>query len=850
MHKPLVSRISSKSVSKPAARRAVSSQTTDYLRKQGCQACPLSKRSGGCPKMPFKGPTDAAVYVLLSDVDAEDLKAKKYLVDNSILDQVLDDEPARYGVCVRGMPGSVVDTKAPKEVITHCCRQSIVDDIKKVKPTIIIACGMPAVQWCLPGAVGSIYHWRGRIAPTNIGGHACWVAPVMEPEDVENLTARVMNVPANEWKRAFSIDIKRAISRSKKARPKCIPEAADIDSGVKWATGAGRNDLTKVKKHLERMAELPLATFDIETSHLRPYSKGAKLLSIAVGTGKDVLAFPVDHPRDSWTIKDRVEMKRYLLKFLQAKMKKVGHSTDFDLEWLIYMFGPSFLQYGSWHCSQAQAYVLDSRSTLQSLDALCLIRFGFNLKVISNVNRKRCLEAKLEDLLKYNGLDVKWTHKVFLKQLKLIRKRGLVSIYNRQAKRNPTIAYAQYVGIPVCQDTVKKFSEQLKKEERESVAILNEMDCVKSYVKRCGVSFSPEASCQASVVLFRDILKEPGPKTGKFSADQDALKTFKHPAAKEILRYRKAAKRRGTYTDNMRAGVKGSNIYPDGKLHVSFNSTFTDTGRLSTSGPNLNFPKRTGKEPRAIIVPPPGHLIYSYDYGQIEARVAGMSSKDRKYCKALWDGFDIHMYWAEQLVKVESSILDKYKGTQKEKIKTFRGYVKNQLVFPAIYGSAAASIARSLGIPLKVLQPVYDQFWDEYKTIKKWQNELMSFYKRHFYVQGMTGRRRHGPLSSNMICNTPVQGDASDIVVDGMDRLSVLAVEMDMPNLQPVMNIHDDLTFFLPKRKPEKYEEIIVREMLSVPFDWVNVPISIEGEKGENWRDMKPFAVYSSDKDL
>lgn len=848
MHKPLVSRIASKSVSKIAARKAVSSQTTDYLRKQGCQACPLSKSSVGCPKMPFKGPTDAAVYVLLSDVSADDLKARKYLVNASILDQALDDEPTRYGVCIRGMPGSLIDPKTPKEIISHCCRQSIVEDIKKTKPKIIIACGMPAVQWCLPGAIGTIYHWRGRIAPTNIDGHHCWVAPVMEPEDIENLKVRLMKIPPQEWKKAFGIDVKRAISRSKKTMTRKVPDAEEISRGIRWVTGAGRDDLDKVIKHLERMAELPLATFDIEATCLRPYTKEAKMLSIAVGTGKEVLAFPVDHPRDSWTVKDRMKMKVALLKFFNAKIKKVGHNTGFDLEWLIYMFGPSFMQYGSWHCSQAQAYILDNRSTLQSLDALCLIHFGFNLKAISNVNRKACIEAKLEDLLKYNALDVKWTHKIFLKQLKLIKKRGLIPIYKMQAKRSTTIAYASNIGIPICQDTVEAFSKSLKKEEEQALANLKEMDCIKLYKKRCGDAFSPSSS-PACVILFRDILKI-GPSSGKFSADQDALKTFKHPAAKEILRYRKAAKKRSTYIDNMRAGIKNSNIYPDGRLHVSYNSTFTETGRFSTSGPNLNFPKRTGKEPRAIVVPPPGQLIYSYDYGQIEARVAGMASKDKKYCKALWDNFDIHLYWAEQLVKVEPSIIDKYKGTQKEKIKTFRGYVKNQFVFPAIYGSASDSCARNLGIPPRVMQPVYDQFWDEYSTIKKWQNELISFYKKHFYVESLTGRRRYGPISTNMVCNTPVQGPASDIVVDAMDRLSVLAIERDMPCLQPVMNIHDDLTFFLPKRKPEKYQEIIVREMLDVPFDWVNVPISIEGERGENWCDMKPIGVYSSDKDL
>jgi len=847
MHKPLVSRITSKNISARAVKKAVSRQTTEYLRESGCSACPMTKLPNGCPEMPFIGPKDADIYVLLSDVSTDDLEEKEYLVNTQILDNALNGVPVRYGVCVRGQAKSVIDIKAPKDIISHCCSSSIIEDIVRVKPKVIIACGMAATSWVLPGAVDGIYAWRGRMAPTKIGTHSCWVAPVMDPEDVDNLAKNIMKIPPKEWKKAFHVDVRRAISRSKKKVVIKVPDIKEIKQGIRYVIGV-EGDLAKVKKHLKKMAGKPLVTFDIETSCLRPYTKGAKILSIAVGTGKDVLAFPIDHPRDKWTIKKRRSVKKYLLEFLMAKIKKVGQSTDFDLEWLLDMFGPSFMQFGSWHDSQAQAYILDNRASLQSLDALCLINFGFNLKVISNVNRKNCLAADLKDLLIYNALDVKWTHKVFLKQLKLLKKRGMLSIYNMQAKRSKTIAYSQNIGIPIDQERGAELSKELKKKEDRALDKLLDMDCVKLYKKRCGKTFSPTSS-PACVVLFRDILKVKWEGKGKFSADKTALKLFDHPAAKQILSYRAASKRRGTYVDNMLVATKGSNVYPDGKLHVSFNSTFTDTGRFSTSGPNLNWPKREGKETRTLVVPPPRDIIASYDYGQIEARVAGMVSKDKKYCKSLWDRFDIHMHWAEVIVKAYPKILDKYEGTQKERIKTFRGYVKNQFVFPVIYGSMMESAARNLQIPPKIFSPVYNEFWETYSTIRKWQKELIEFYKHNFYVESLTGRRRYGPLNMNMVCNTPVQGPASDIVVDAMDRISEIAVQKDMPCLQPVMNIHDDLTFFLPN-KSDKYEEIIIEQMLNVPFDWVNVPITIECEKGKNWCDMKKAGEFSSDQYL
>jgi DNA polymerase I-like protein with 3'-5' exonuclease and polymerase domains len=100
-------------------------------------------------------------------------------------------------------------------------------------------------------------------------------------------------------------------------------------------------------------------------------------------------------------------------------------------------------------------------------------------------------------------------------------------------------------------------------------------------------------------------------------------------------------------------------------------------------------------------------------------------------------------------------------------------------------------------------------------------------------------------MSVNQVYNSPVQGTAAEIVMEGMSRLS----ETGDPELQPEINIHDDLTFVrVPKKRIDEVAEKVLNEMLDVPFDWVNVPITVEVSCGEDWESMEEIGDFSSDE--
>jgi DNA polymerase I len=249
---------------------------------------------------------------------------------------------------------------------------------------------------------------------------------------------------------------------------------------------------------------------------------------------------------------------------------------------------------------------------------------------------------------------------------------------------------------------------------------------------------------------------------------------------------------------------------------------------------------------RGSIVAPPGCVILAFDYGQIEARVAAMFTKDERFIKMLWDRYDIHGDWAKRIAYAYPEVVGGKKNlTDKDAMKKFRGDIKNCWTFPLIYGAKCDSVAGYLNVPTRIISPLFDKFWDEFSGILYWQRDLLKFYRKRGYVECLTGRRRHAPLSDNRVFNSPVQGTAAEIVMDAMCRLS----ETGDPELQPELQIHDDLTYLrVPTKRVDIIAEKVIDHMIKVPFPWAHiVPIQVEMSVGPNWEEMEEVGTYASD---
>lgn len=175
----------------------------------------------------------------------------------------------------------------------------------------------------------------------------------------------------------------------------------------------------------------------------------------------------------------------------------------------------------------------------------------------------------------------------------------------------------------------------------------------------------------------------------------------------------------------------------------------------NSEDPNVqNVPTRNkeAKKVRGQIRKP---VIVSFDYGQIDARIIACGSRDKAYCKSLWDGYDIHMGWARKL----APIMPKWVGGEKfihdeAKLKDFRsGKVKNQWVFALFYGAALKTTAGRFEVEERILQKPYAEFWDEFKDVKIWQNNIIDLFSETGYVQLLGGQRRRAPLSRGQLIN-------------------------------------------------------------------------------------------------
>ena len=816
--------------------------------------------SAKTPHMDPSGSDRPDVYILGDMPGAEADRSGEPFAGSAarlLLRYIPRDVALRFNNCCRTRtPGD----RPPTPTELECYRPSVQQDIERTRPKVIVGLGPVALSWVLGNQ--KIKVCRGRHFPVRIGRHTCWFFPTLHPAyvlKVKDSRERDDDVPGPEWARAFEWDIRGVFAARKRLpKPFVVDETADLWEDTKLYAGG---DPSPVLKALARMSKLPRAALDFETNRLRPYSAGAKILSVAVGRYDNSIAFAWDHPQAGWSSGAKRQIQAAFRQFVFSPAAKCAHNLPFELEWLEWLYGPDVLRCSPWHCTLQQAYILDERKGGLSLNYLSLLHFGLNLKSLSKttavekwfgmdlgvehtIDRSQLERTNIQDVLSYNVLDAKYDDLLYEYQKDALKEAKLHHVYRTHIERVPSVVDAQHIGVPVNRTALKEFGVEFDTKVQDVQKAMKQDKAVVQYESRYG-EFNPDGR-DDQLRMFRDLLQRKEGRRGKgYSTDKEALAAMSDlPLAKLMLAYREVTKLQSTYVQPYDSKSNNSNVYPDGRLHTSFNTALTSTGRLSSEGPNLqNFPKRKNKQLRRIVGPPAGHLMIAMDYGQLEARVIAMASRDKTLVQSMWDGTDIHQDWAERIVKR----YDKTFKARGSDMKKFRNEVKNQMVFPAFFGSSEHSISGNLEMPDRIMSPLFEQFWEEFKGVKLWQGGINTYYEKHFAVACLTDRLRRGPLSWNERINAPIQGTASDLVIAAMNRLSVRAYKTGKPWLAPVMNIHDDLSFFVPRAKVDSSLEIIAREMCAVVFDFINVPVVVEASVGENWFDMEEVGKFSSE---
>ena len=347
-----------------------------------------------------------------------------------------------------------------------------------------------------------------------------------------------------------------------------------------------------------------------------------------------------------------------------------------------------------------------------------------------------------------------------------------------------------------------------------------------------GHPFNIGSPKQLAVVLFDELNLKTGKKRSTAVDVLEKLRPY-HPIIDMILEYRKYAKIVGTYVDGLSKYI----IY--GKIYTTFNQTATQTGRLSSSDPNLqniSIKNEEGREIRKAFIAPEGSCFISADYSQVELRMLAHMANEEFMIQAFNEGIDIHK-------RTASVIFDE----SPDEVTTDQRRIAKTVNFAIIYGQTEFGLSQELGITRSQARDFIDAYFANYPNIHRFMDGLIAFCEEHGYVETLLHRRREIPeiqdknfmtreFGKRAAMNAPIQGSAADLIKIAMIRMDE---ELRKRNLksQMLLQIHDELIFQVPEDERELMEHLIP-EVMDHAME-LRVPLEASVNIGKSWYEAK-----------
>ncbi len=354
-----------------------------------------------------------------------------------------------------------------------------------------------------------------------------------------------------------------------------------------------------------------------------------------------------------------------------------------------------------------------------------------------------------------------------------------------------------------------------------------------------GTEFNINSTPQLRHVLFEKIQLpvQKKTKTGP-STDYEVLEQLAsqgHEVPRLLIEYRELSKLKSTYVDALPGFINPRT----GRIHTSFNQTGAATGRLSSSDPNLqNIPVRTrrGETIRRAFVAPPGSLLLTADYSQIELRLLAHLSGDTAFVQAFEQGGDIHRQTAAIIFGVP----------QEQVTPDMRARAKT-INFGTIYGQGPFALARQLGISQEDARAFIQAYFTRFAGVRAWLDRTVAEARQRGYVETLFGRRRYIPelkdrnyniraFGERTATNSPLQGSAADLIKLAMIGIAGALKERGLAS-RMILQVHDELVLEVPTGEEEVATELVKRHMEQATR--LRVPLVVTTGMGTNWLDAK-----------
>ena len=545
----------------------------------------------------------------------------------------------------------------------------------------------------------------------------------------------------------------------------------------------------------------------------------------------DEIGFPLPTgPKGNY---DLNKVKAWFSEFITDNSRElVFHNAKFDLHVLARTFKipQSAIDNANLIDTLIAAWMLSPGQSGLGLDNQVMQRLQHEMIPIENLigrgkNQITFNRVNIKDATEYGAEDAVYTLRLWEPLKKELEKLDYVKYFFEQEMPLLKVLFQmESVGVAIDVPALKTLEQELQRRIE---------NLEKEICDMAGFEFNIGSPKQLGEVLF-DTLGLPEIK--KRSTDAVVLEelSFKapHPIVFAVIEYRELKKMQSTYIT-----VLPTLVNPDTKrIHTSFIQWGTATGRLSSRDPNLqNIPVRSdlGKKIRASFVPQSkDNVILAVDYSQIELRMLAHLSGDEALIESYKEGIDIHARTAAAIYGVN---LDEVNSDMRRDAKVVN--------FGVLYGMTAFRLSRDLKIPMSQAKDFITGYFDMYKGVQQYIEDIKAAAHRDGYVETLSGRRRYiagidssdrmeSQMAERMAVNTPVQGSAADLIKIAMIRIQKRINEENLP-LKMMLQVHDELVFECPRDQVEPMSQMVKAEMEGAMQ--LKVPLVASVGFGENW---------------
>jgi DNA polymerase I len=601
-----------------------------------------------------------------------------------------------------------------------------------------------------------------------------------------------------------------------------LPVARNYETLERW------EDL---ERWIGKLRDAELIAVDTETTSLDYMSAEIVGVSFCVAPGTAAY-LPLGHDYAGAPPQiDRARAFAALKPILEDPDKpKLGHHLKYDAH-VLQNHGIRLA--GMRYDTMLESYVWNSVGTRHDMDSTALCYLGLRTITYEDVAGKGAKQipfsqVPVERASEYAAEDADVTlclHRALWPKLESIP--ALQRLYEEiEQPLVPVLERMERQGVLVDRDLLRaqsaRFAAQLQ-------------DLLQQARREAGHDINVDSPKQLQQVLFEKLglpvlRKTP---TGQPSTAEDVLEELaaSYALPRIVLDYRMLAKLKSTYTDKLPELINPRT----GRIHTSYGQAVAQTGRLSSSDPNLqNIPIRRpeGRRIRQAFVAPPGHILVAADYSQIELRIMAHLSGDEGLLAAFAEDRDVHQATAAEVFSVPPADVT---ADQRRLAKTIN--------FGLIYGMSPFGLARNLGIDRGAAQTYVERYFQRYPGVRRFMDETRRQARERGYVETVYGRRLYLPdirsgnvqtrqYAERSAINAPMQGTAADIIKRAMIEVDAWCAREDAP-ARLIMQVHDELVLEVRSDAVESVTRA-VRERMTAAAE-LRVPLRVDVGTGANW---------------